>query len=97
MKLVNQKLTKHMEDPIVSINIPRYNPNKQITTENITQTDTDKINKWLSKSIGGNITYRHIVDDINDIVRIFMAEYNITLPNEFNDDLILFLFNNSFQ
>jgi hypothetical protein len=100
MKLINQKLTKYTEDPIISINVSKYNPtekiaNKKITIDNITKRNTQNIETWLKTYVDEKITHNDVVNDVNDIFRIFMAEYNITLPDEFNTDLILFLFNNS--
>lgn len=67
---------------------------ENITLDNMTDDIKNKINDWLNISVNG-FTNHNIADDINDIIRSFMDNYNIELPNKFNDELILFLYNNS--
>ena len=71
------------------------NKTENITKDNMTPEDKDKINDWLNIQVDDDITYHTIADDINDIIRNFMDKYNIELPQEFNNEIILFLYNNS--
>ena len=72
--------------------IPKH---RNITKNEMTYDTKHKINDWLKILIHSNLTNHNMVDDINDIIRNFMNKYDIELPQQFNDDLILFLYNNS--
>lgn len=97
MKLIHQKFSNDeiLATPITYI--PLRNKLKHITHHNINDFDKQQIVKWTATPIDINQTYNNAIEDINNIIRNFMLNHNITLPNDFNEDLILFLYNNSLR
>jgi hypothetical protein len=88
MQLINQKLTNITSDPSyepIKVIFKPINKNKMTTKH-----------QWLNKFIDNETSNNDIVEGVNQTIRTFVLEHlDMTLPQQFNNELSDYLFNNS--
>jgi hypothetical protein len=55
----------------------------------------NKINNWINTYVDDDFKYIDVIEHINGMIAYFYQKYGITMPEDFNEDLIIFLYKHS--